>query len=373
LANNPSILHIVKWFPHEADPQNGIFIQRHIESVTPFADNYILFIRETVQPESMKVRKYHHMAGLVYEITLSASASGLKKQLMKFAALQQFIQTVRKPQLIHFHIATPDQALAAFVARLRGIPYVVSEHWGGYLDVRFTKMPFLKKWFIKTMLKKAKRVLVVSKYLMHGMMQVGIHAKFRIIPNVVLVPDFRQLKFPDFTFCVLADLADDIKNISGAIKAFAQHHTSHKNSRLEIIGGGPDEAYLRQMAFDLGLTDAVVFHGRKKQEAAMELLASCHCLMINSYRETFSVVGLEALGLGLPVISTRCGGPEEYLNDRLGILIPVADHDALVLAMEKMQREYVLYVSHVQSFDRERYAMPQVGERLHRLYAEIIA
>lgn len=372
MAHNPSILHIVKWFPHEADPQNGIFIQRQIEASTPYADHNILFIRETTQSEAMKVRKYHHMAGLVYEITISNATSSFKKQLMKLAALLQLIRSVRKPELIHFHIATPDQAMLAIVSRLRGIPYVVSEHWGGYLDVRFAKIPFLKRWFIKSMLKKAKRVLVVSKYLMHGMMQVGIKAQFRIIPNVVLLPEFRQLKFPDFTFCVLADLADDIKNISGVIRAFAQHHQSHQNSRLEIIGGGPDEAFLQQLTQDLGLMDVVIFHGRKKQEAAMELLASCHCLIINSHRETFSIVGLEALGLGIPVISTRCGGPEEYLNDRLGILIPVADTHALVQAMEKLQTEYVLYTSHVQGFDGSRYAMPQIGERLHRLYTEII-
>jgi glycosyltransferase involved in cell wall biosynthesis len=354
LALNPSILHIVKWFPHEADPQNGIFIQRHIDPVAPYADNYILFIREVQQTELMKVRKYHHMAGMVYEVLLSAKASGFQKHVMKIAALQHFLTKIRKPHLIHFHIATPDQAFAAFAARLKGIPYVVSEHWGGYLDERWEQLPFYKKWLVKTMLLKAKRVLVVSKYLMHGMVQAGIKANYRIVPNVVLVPELRQIKFPDFTFCVLADLADNIKNISGVIRAFAHHHKTHQNSRLEIIGGGPDAAALANLVVELQLSDVVVFHGRKPQEAATELLASCHCLVINSYRETFSVVGLEALSLGLPVIATKCGGPEEYLNNQVAILIPVADQTALEAAMGHMQLAHVLFASHVQGFDAAR-------------------
>lgn len=371
MANNPSILHIVKWFPHEADPQNGIFIQRHIEAVAPHADNYILFIRENDQKELMKVRKYHHMAGLVYEVLLRSKASSFQKHVMKLAALQHFLAKIRKPQLIHFHIATPDQAFAAFAARLKGIPYVVSEHWGGYLDTRWEKLPYYKKWLVKAMLSKAHRVLVVSQYLMQGMHHAGIKAAYRIVPNVVLVPELRQIKFPDFTFAVLADLADDIKNISGVLRAFASHHNTHPQSRLEVIGGGPSATELQHLATELNIEAQVTFHGRKPQEAAMELLASCHCLVINSFRETFSVVGLEALSLGLPVIATKCGGPEEYLNNRVAILVPVAQHADLVQALAKMKHNYVLYETQVQGFDASRFTLQKIGNSLQQLYAAI--
>lgn len=45
----------------------------------------------------------------------------------------------------------------------------------------------------------------------------------------------------------------------------------------------------------------------------------CDFFVLNSNFETFSVVTAEALAYGKPVIATRCGGPEEFVNKIMGI------------------------------------------------------
>ena len=64
---------------------------------------------------------------------------------------------------------------------------------------------------------------------------------------------------------------------------------------------------------------------------------------MNSRFETFSLICAEALSCGKPVIATRCGGPEEFIDSSNGILIPVNDTDALKAAILQMSKNYSNY------------------------------
>lgn len=59
-------------------------------------------------------------------------------------------------------------------------------------------------------------------------------------------------------------------------------------------------------------------------------------MVISSHFETFGVVAAEALCSGVPVISTRCGGPECIVEEGDGLLVPVADPEALAEAMQAL-------------------------------------
>ena len=55
-----------------------------------------------------------------------------------------------------------------------------------------------------------------------------------------------------------------------------------------------------------------------------------------SYSETFSLVCIEALACGLPVVATQCGGPDDIVTEELGILVPPKDIRALTAAIDYM-------------------------------------
>jgi glycosyltransferase involved in cell wall biosynthesis len=58
-------------------------------------------------------------------------------------------------------------------------------------------------------------------------------------------------------------------------------------------------------------------------------------LALTSKTEAFGNVLVEAMGYGLPVVATRCGGPDEILEGgRFGRLVPIADHEAVASALE---------------------------------------
>ena len=71
--------------------------------------------------------------------------------------------------------------------------------------------------------------------------------------------------------------------------------------------------------------------------------------MLSSDIETFGVVCIEAMALGVPVIATSCGGPEEFINDGNGILVNSNDVKELADAMIRMH-------DHRNDFDRKSIA-----------------
>lgn len=131
----------------------------------------------------------------------------------------------------------------------------------------------------------------------------------------------------------IGDFRDEIKNITGILKAFAD---VKEPADLHLIGDGQDAELIREKVKELNLEQQVNFEGLLPHPTTIEKLAFADCLILNSRIETFSVIAAEAVSMGIPVISTRCGGPEEFLSNETGFLVPIDDHDALVNAMKDM-------------------------------------
>jgi glycosyltransferase involved in cell wall biosynthesis len=98
------------------------------------------------------------------------------------------------------------------------------------------------------------------------------------------------------------------------------------NSLLVIMGKGPLEKDLKQLALDLGIAQSVVFTGNvpegKKYFKAFDVFA------LTSDHEPFGMVLLEAMAAGLSIICSNCGGGAEVVRD-IGMLFPLGDDDAL--------------------------------------------
>ncbi len=103
--------------------------------------------------------------------------------------------------------------------------------------------------------------------------------------------------------------------------------------QLHLLGSGPDEPHLKQLAGELGLADRVHFHGFQHNPYGFLRQASVFCL--SSRYEGFPNVLVEALACGTPVVATDCpSGPREILADgRFGQLVPVDDAPALAKAL----------------------------------------
>lgn len=143
------------------------------------------------------------------------------------------------------------------------------------------------------------------------------------------------------------------------IEAFAR--TRLRDARLIMVGGdtntAPDGTSMRQycarLAQELGVAPRVQFLDRVPQEELLHHYLSSDVLVVPSLYETFGLVFLEAMAVGLPVIGTTLGASQEVVSPSCGVLVPPDDVVALAGAMEKLGMEPEL-----------RRAMGQAGRKL---------
>lgn len=98
-----------------------------------------------------------------------------------------------------------------------------------------------------------------------------------------------------------------------------------------LVGGGKQEANLKELAGSLGLGERLVFTGLTREMPSV--YASTDLVMITSDTEGIPHVLLEAMGQGIPVVSTAVGGiPEIVTSGENGLLVPAGGLDDLVNA-----------------------------------------
>jgi len=114
-------------------------------------------------------------------------------------------------------------------------------------------------------------------------------------------------------------------------------------SELFIIGDGPERDKISGLADSLGLSKRIHLLGMCNKQQMIEMYQKCDAFVLVSRAETFCVVNIEAMAMGLPVISTRCGGPEYYIDGTNGILLDVDDFEGLVGAMNEIERNIDTY------------------------------
>jgi glycosyltransferase involved in cell wall biosynthesis len=111
------------------------------------------------------------------------------------------------------------------------------------------------------------------------------------------------------------------KNHSLLIHAFSRFNEFNSNSKLIIAGEGPEKAAIRNLILDLNLEDKVTLTGRLNRETIRTYYSKMDLFVLPSIKETFGVVIIEALSSGKPVVSTKCGGPEDIICEEfLGVL-----------------------------------------------------
>ena len=157
------------------------------------------------------------------------------------------------------------------------------------------------------------------------------------------------------------------------IRAFAPVARAHPGWQLRIYGGGRDRDALRGLILDEGLHDDAFLMGPTKQLG--EAIAGASLFVLSSRFEGFGMVIVEAMSVGLPVVSFDCPrGPSEIITPRSdGLLVPPEDVPGLTAAIEQLvtdpARRRAIGAAALQA--ARRYEPAAVGERWEALLEEL--
>lgn len=277
-----------------------------------------------------------------------------------------------RPDVVHAHVVHPGGWAAAELARKLGVPFVLTEHTSP-----FSRHFALGPWWasaVRSTLHSADLVIAVSEGLRRQILDAsGVDCV--VVPNAFDTTYFspsESPRDPGPTRVAAVGLLTRQKGVDVLLRALAQIEPSLA-WELSIGGDGPEMNALNTLCDDLGLHDRVHFLGRLDRNGVRDLLRASDAFVLASRHENLPGVVAEAMLTDLPIIATRCGGPEYMLSEELGWLVPVDDEDALTDAMRRVfLGERKARRGEVRAVAVSRYGTSVVVDRLTRLYSDAI-
>jgi glycosyltransferase involved in cell wall biosynthesis len=280
------------------------------------------------------------------------------------------LKELGKPDILHAHFTDLGYAAAKLKQQVN-VPLVITEH-----SSLINKKVIEKQLFdtAKVAYEQADTVIAVSPSLANG-----IKDKFNIksiyVPNIVDTDLFTYAirgEGETFNFVSIGNLKYG-KRMDLTIESFYIAFHDVPLVTLTIFGEGEERAKLEGIIEKHRLESRVVLMGMCSRDVIKEKLKSIDCFVLASRSETFGVAYIEALASGVPVIATKCGGPEVFVHEENGCLIPVDDLDALVSAMKYMYKNSIAYDRKKISAEIKLKFSPEcVSRKLLEVYKDVI-
>lgn len=241
-------------------------------------------------------------------------------------------------QLLHVHFASLPGAAAAVISRLLGIPFTVTVH---AYDV------YASNDLLRMVARSASRVIAISEYNRQKVLELctGLDEdKVVVVHCGIRRQLFTPAARPDSPGASLRILSVGSliskKGHAYLIQACQILRERGEDFYCTVIGQGPGEERLRQLARDCGVQDRVILAGGRERDEVLEAYSRSDIFVLpcvvapGGDRDGIPVVLMEAMAMQLPVISTPVSGiPELVRHQDTGWLVPERDAEALADAI----------------------------------------
>jgi len=337
-----------RWYPNVINPADGNFIERHIEAIGNLHPLELIFVKGLdTEPVNKIVKKVYlnnvevHLRYFKNRTGMFSSVRNLTKYLIiQFKAYKEISSRKGNPCICHVHVMARTSLLACWLKLKYRVPFIVSEHWSGYYPSA-NKLSGVKKFFYSIIFKYADQITAVSQSLGAELKKLSGNRDISIIPNIVeevfFTTDKEAVSSVDIKNIVhISNLHPEIKRVDKIIQAFKSIRKHHTDINLIIIGSGTAENELKSMVNqDEDLKDNVHFLGDIPPIEVANVLKTAWTTVLFSKFETQSVVMLESIAMGVPVIAPEVGGISEHCEGR-GILYKVNSLEAFTNSLDKM-------------------------------------
>ena len=372
------VLFLSEWYPHRYDAMAGLFVRKHAQAV----------VRQGVEVTVlyMHLDKHIHKEELIEQVT-----DGVREVYVYYPCKWDFLRAFRhgyqhikrswgRPNVCQLNVISKNGLLPLYLWKVFSIPYIIIEHWSGYLPMNrehSIRRPHLALARILT--RNAQAVLPVSGLLMNSMKELGMCCRhWQIIHNVVddffytAPPQNAQHPTPNTThFIHISCFDEQAKNIQGMLRAIRRVADERYDFHVTMVGTGVDFEVDKAYAESLGLVPQwVTFTGELTPPQVAKQLSQASSLIMFSRYENAPVVISEALAAGVPVLTSAAGGIPEMLPSSCGRIVEVENE-------EDLSQHIKLFLDGQLDFDAEtirevgkRYSFDAVGQEMVQIYAK---
>lgn len=281
-----------------------------------------------------------------------------------------FVKKHGVPDIIHAHFLEYGY-YAVKELKKTGIPIVITEHSSGVTEGLIDSVTY-KMGCIAY--QGADGLIGVSNALAEQIKN-KFDVEAQVVPNIVDTKVFQydagRKKKDGFTFVSVANL-NPLKRIIFLVEVFADIAKEIPDVQLLLVGDGPEKSYIKEKITQLKVEKKVFLMGRQSRKAIRDIFDKSDCFVLPSAVETFGVSYIEAMASGLPVIATKCGGPEDFVNESNGLLVEVDNREELYQAMKKMIRYVEEYDSeNISKRIIDKYLDTKIAKQIEDMYLKI--
>ena len=288
--------------------------------------------------------------------------------------------------VLHVHYAIPH-ASAAIMARSilmekgKYLPIITTLHG---TDITLVGKDKSFEPVITYAINKSDAVTSVSESLKQDTLKYfEITKEIQVIPNFICMQNLESRRkeveglrsiyaLPEEKILIHISNFRPVKRVEDVVKIFAKVQQKIP-SKLLFVGDGPDRNIAEQRCRELGVCDKVYFLGKLKNPT--EALFMSDLFVLPSETESFGLAALEAMALGVPVISSNSGGiPEVNLHGFSGLLSEVGDVASMAQnAIEILGTQESLSKYKLQAKEQaNKFDLKQVLPVYERLYEQIL-
>lgn len=381
------ILFIPSAYPTEEMPLSSIFYKEQAVAVKDKGNKLGVIFSETRRVSKVNfnmISKNHFQIGRYIEdglvtyrlhgwnIFTMRGKLGINNWVRQSLKLfKEYVKQEGMPDIIHVQSALYGGLVAREIKKKFNIPYVVTEHSSTVLQsiLRNHDIPMLEKVY-----NDADYIISVGGALKKSI-ENYTDKSIEVIPNIVDIDRFSidiSKRNKEFTFISISHLKEN-KNVDLTIKALKEVLKEYNYVKLIVIGDGPEKENLMNLAKELKISSNIEFIGAVHREELNEYINRANAFVLPSEYETFGIAYIEALACGLPIITTKCGGPEDFFNEEIGYMIFSEDEKELAKAMLDIINNIDRFEpNNLRKYVKDKFSKDTVSIKITNVYCKVL-
>lgn len=384
------VLWLCSWYPNSKDPFDGDFIERQAKALAQLQQVDVIHVVQNFEllKDETTYRAEEQVTGAltsnVYFLPLPTIGNTFIKKVWfnrrynQFVKkiLENYIQEKGKPDLVHVHVPVKAGAAALWLKKIRGIPFIVTEHNSAYFehipDNYFNRNRYFR-FIAKQSFQKAAAVSSVSNWLLNRLNELFSIEQRILIRNAVDTSLFFPYKKSNAVKRFIhVSMMLPLKNVNGILQSLAL--LNEHNSHWEMIFAGPASEQQMQLAIDLGIHEKIIWKGTLPYNEVAGEIQQADALVHFSNYENLPCVINEALCCGVPVISSDVGGIAELIHEHNGILVEKGNTLQLANAMNTfLQHQDQYNHTDISAAASAQFNYETIGRAIEKMYKKILA
>jgi glycosyltransferase involved in cell wall biosynthesis len=353
------VLVIPSWYPTTRSPAVGTFCREQTELLSRDFDMRILYPRMLLISKKNTIKRPFEWSSYVLSDELAGDIPGtvLETRVSTYLSYSRRVHSMIdhcssyikdlakggwKPDLVHAHGTIYGGVIATAIGKVLEIPVVLTEHH----SLLVSDFDAASWRLYKEAQESSTLVLAVSQELKKMILMNGVRCRISVVGNLIDDDRFTLRNKEDaqgpfkLLFIAVPSFTKDIPTFIRSLRLIKDSGFANFRATMVIpdIRADLTGEEIAALCRENGVQEHCVILGTTERDQIAEMMKASNLLVSTSITETFGLSVAEAIMCGIPVIATRSGGVEDFVNAGNGILVNIGDYDEVAKAVIRFMR-----------------------------------